>query len=567
MSFLMYFLKANITMAVLSAFYMLVVRKHTFHALNRVYILFCCVVTIVLPLIEFPFSFESLTPIPAHNVVILPVLSHVPLETHAVLMWMQWQFWVLVLLGAGFVVCLFKLLTQLVGLWLHSRQARVKYIDGHKFFMSDEVVGPFSFFNSIYVNPSLFTEQELSEVLVHEKAHVEQLHSIDILLLEIFRCIFWINPFMHILRKEARQNLEYLADRKVVKSGFDEIHYQYTLLKVADSKILPVIVSEFRMSNLKKRIVMINKPKASKLSLIRYGLVIPLLGLLWFFAAPARAQEPNKNEKNKTEVTTTILKVNGAGKVEGEDEPLLIVNGEEVAGNFDLNTISANNIVSVSVLKGGDAIKQYGDKGKNGVILITTKDGSNIEVFSLNQEDGEKMNTSVSVTTVAKDGTVVTMMTKNSNDGSLPENAFYIVDGKEEISKVVEQLDVDNIKSVSVLKGNAATDIYGEKGENGVMIFTMKKDGEEDIVAFEKIDDNDLKNIDVKSEDVNVSISKLSSNPLFVIDGRIATSEDMKQLNSEDIESIAVLKGEAATALYGESAADGALIITMKKKK
>ncbi|MBF4507248.1 carboxypeptidase-like regulatory domain-containing protein [Flavobacterium sp. JLP] len=62
----------------------------------------------------------------------------------------------------------------------------------------------------------------------------------------------------------------------------------------------------------------------------------------------------------------------------------------------------------------------------------------------------------------------------------------------------------------------------------------------------------------------DVSIND-ASNPLYVIDGKISSAEDVKNLNSSDVVSINVLKGNEATSLYGTKAANGVIIITTKK--
>ena len=54
-----------------------------------------------------------------------------------------------------------------------------------------------------------------------------------------------------------------------------------------------------------------------------------------------------------------------------------------------------------------------------------------------------------------------------------------------------------------------------------------------------------------------------SAEPLYVIDGVIA--RNASHLNPDEIQSMDVLKGEAATAVYGSRGADGAIIITTKK--
>lgn len=459
MLFLLYFLKANIILAALTGFYLLVLRKSTFYTFNRVYILFAIVAALALPLAEFPMNigteFFSNT---SNNVIIIPTtLSIQNAEMVSSTTWLQWQHGVLLLLALGFSVCIVRLLIQLISLYLFARKTYVRHAQGNRFNISEELIGPFSFFGFICINPSLYTEQELDEVIAHENAHVGQLHSVDIILLELMRCVFWINPFIHILRKEARQNLEYLADEQVVKMGFNTVHYQYTLLKVADSRILPVIVSEFRMLNLKKRIIMMNKSKASKLGLLRYGLTIPLLAFLWFLAAPVQAQEPEK----KTEKSNTVMRIHGINTTGSGESPLIIVNGEEVA-NINLNSA---HVESIAVLKDEAATKEYGEKGKNGVIIVTTKDGD--------AEGDATLSTHKVISSGSS--TIVYGSNKSTKVTTLPEGILYIVDGKEASSGILKEIDPDDIASIAVLKDESATKEYGEKGKNGVIVITKKK--------------------------------------------------------------------------------------------
>ncbi len=58
--------------------------------------------------------------------------------------------------------------------------------------------------------------------------------------------------------------------------------------------------------------------------------------------------------------------------IDGEGQPLFIIDGKEVK-NF--KNVSPEDIKSISVLKDGAAEKQYGEKGKNGVVEIYTKKG------------------------------------------------------------------------------------------------------------------------------------------------------------------------------------------------
>lgn len=55
--------------------------------------------------------------------------------------------------------------------------------------------------------------------------------------------------------------------------------------------------------------------------------------------------------------------------------------------------------------------------------------------------------------------------------------------------------------------------------------------------------------------------------PLYVVDGYISNSSEFRKLNSNDIESISVLKDAAATSIYGNRGANGVIIINSKKDK
>ena len=50
--------------------------------------------------------------------------------------------------------------------------------------------------------------------------------------------------------------------------------------------------------------------------------------------------------------------------------------------------------------------------------------------------------------------------------------------------------------------------------------------------------------------------------PLYVIDGRLEEADKLQQLNPQDIESIEVLKGYRAAALYGTRGINGVWVIT-----
>lgn len=113
----------------------------------------------------------------------------------------------------------------------------------------------------------------------------------------------------------------------------------------------------------------------------------------------------------------------------------------------------------------------------------------------------------------------------------LPDNLIYVINGKISTKSEMESIRPDQIASVDVLKGNSAIALYGENAKEGVIQIKLKNEAQ----------------------------------PLYVIDGEISTKEAMDNLKPEQIEAIDVLKGEKATAAYGEKGRNGVIMIRVKK--
>ncbi|MFC2276059.1 MAG: TonB family protein, partial [Prevotella nigrescens] len=180
------------------------------------------------------------------------------------------------------VACLFLLrfFWQLVSIVRLRNKCRTTDINGTKVYLLESDEGPFSFFNWIFINPTKHNRQETDEIMTHELAHCRQLHSIDVLFTELFAIVFWANPFVWLLKREVRLNLEYLADNNVLAGGTDSKKYQYHLLGLAYRKNVATISNNFNVLPLKKRIKMMNKKRTKRIAKVKYVLYIPLAAAL-----------------------------------------------------------------------------------------------------------------------------------------------------------------------------------------------------------------------------------------------------------------------------------------------
>jgi len=123
-------------------------------------------------------------------------------------------------------------------------------------------------------------------------------------------------------------------------------------------------------------------------------------------------------------------------------------------------------------------------------------------------------------------------------------NPVYFVDGKMISKKNFSAIDPSSIESITILKGESAAKVYGFEGKNGVVLITKKK-----------------------KEIINTGDEKIiESNPIYFIDGKEISKEQMKTVTGESIKTINVLKGEEAVAKYGEKGKNGVIEMVTRKE-
>ena len=284
--FFFYLLKLSISLAGVWLFYQLLLRRLTFYSWNRFYLLGYCTLAFFIPLINITPIIEgnsAATPvvirfIPAIGDYYIPVrVTAGATETH----WATSYLWTAlsVLLLTGFLILIIRLCIRYVSVRRIRHRGRPMQENGLRIYAVDEDIIPFSFGNSIFINPQLHTEREWEEIILHEYVHVRQKHTLDILFSELLCAFNWYNPFAWLIRHSIRQNLEFIADGKVLEKGLDKKDYQYHLLKVIGRPEYR-LANNFNFSSLKKRIIMMNKIRSARLQLVKFMFILPLIAVL-----------------------------------------------------------------------------------------------------------------------------------------------------------------------------------------------------------------------------------------------------------------------------------------------
>lgn len=309
-----YLLKVSLSFAVFYFLYIFCFRNDTLLKLRRIYFLAIILFSFTFPFINIELSEKQYNIIPEFLLPAVTISADSSLtesvETSSQYMTnLSFQdaiLWIMLIVSA---ILFTKLIIQIISLVRLKRGLRQTVRDNYvHIYLENKSSSSFSFFNWIFLN----TEEEGSnrdEIIIHEEEHAKQLHSLDVLLIELVCIILWWNPFVWMIRREMKTNLEYLADRGVVNKGYDSYTYQYTLLQTINNNAGIPLINNFNVSQLKKRIAMMNKQKTSILGSAKYLLSLPLIvGLLLINCSLSGALQDNPKPKTLKDIDAKDIK-------------------------------------------------------------------------------------------------------------------------------------------------------------------------------------------------------------------------------------------------------------------
>ena len=327
---MIYLLQVNLGIILFYALYKLVCTRDTLFNSRRLILMLALILPFIIPLIDIRewmetrdslvmlTNFDYSTTIPE---IVVGTAGTEPGNQVFVI-----SEWIKNIYIAGILALSVRLIVQAISLYLIILRTPEKTVNGIRIKCMKDKSGPFSFFNWIFLNPDNVKEEEMSEILTHEMAHVRQKHSIDVIISELVNICCWINPFAWFMKREVRLNLEFLADRKVMDAGFATKSYQYHLLGLTYSHKYG-LSNNFNFSHLKQRIIMMNKKKTNGAGHIKYALfAIPAFALL-LAGNISCSSEATKTDDVKEKAATEKPEVVEipAEKADTKDEVFMVV--------------------------------------------------------------------------------------------------------------------------------------------------------------------------------------------------------------------------------------------------
>lgn len=273
-SFYRYLLEAAASLVVLMLVYRIFLREETHFHLNRLYLIGSGFLVWIIPLVNLPSPFFTRA-VPAGFSGEISLTGPAPRPLLPLLIYC---------LGAGLMGVRFVL--QLIRLRAILRKGTIVGQVGRCRILEGGDVPPFSFFGTIFINRERVSERDLTRILAHETVHVRQLHSLDILLMEVVTILQWFNPFVWPYRSALKEIHEYLADSAVFAQG-GGAGYQRLILEQHIGGRLFEFANNLSQSRIKRRITMMTREKSRARTRLKVLLAVPAAALLLLaFAEP-----------------------------------------------------------------------------------------------------------------------------------------------------------------------------------------------------------------------------------------------------------------------------------------
>ena len=530
--FFVYMIKSAFCLTMFYLFFRLLLSKETFHRFNRIALISLLVLSSVLPAIQTIMLRLEGKPqsISLEDLLLMnqgAAVAEAPTQVS-----LHWQSILLLIYLVGVIGFLIRQCWVMGQMYRLLRQGTcISDKDGIKLLVYDRELSPFSWMNYIVLSRKDW-EENGDAIIAHETAHIHKHHSIDILIVDICIILQWFNPVAWLLKRELQNIHEYEADEEVINKGINAREYQLLLIKKAVGLRRFSMANSFNHTSLKKRITMMCKRKSNPWARLKYVYVLPLAALaVSAFARPEVSNELSEISNSKfsdlAEIVQAVVEKNDVQDLNSANnvqtvalQDTAVFEVVEVPPRFPGGEIELMKFISRNVKYPAEARDKH-VQGRVILTFIVEKDGSisNVRVArpvdpSLNAEAirvvqsmpkwepakqrGQAVRVRYTVPiqfrlqgdegvasdskTSDKDVMVVGYDSKTQEKPIVEMQKrlvvrddikpLMIIDGKEVTS--LDNIDGNDIASMTVIKNPESLKEFGEKGKDGVILITTK---------------------------------------------------------------------------------------------
>jgi beta-lactamase regulating signal transducer with metallopeptidase domain len=464
-----FILKSSISLVLLFGLYWFFLRKEKLFIFNRFFLILSVVFSLALPFVTI--RVYTQVPAPAKRLTVFENLvpQMVPLQNISTRenqvsddsgaikkSEINISSILLILYITGVIIFLFRFQKNIYEIFRRIRLSEKISFDDHRLILTRDQTNPYCFFRNIFINRNDYLNLGSDDHLLnHELAHVRQLHSADIVFIELIKIFFWFNPLFLLYERAIRINHEYLADNHVISYNTDIKGYAERILGFIVGKNSVPLTSGSNQSFIRKRLLMMTKSASGS---INYGLriTITVCIVLAFFMLMSFKETYKIVPVYDTSVPKDVSTQNVVrGVVFGEDgKPL------KEATVISMDTTREASFITT------------GSDGHFALYNLQIHDSLKIICMGYKDQIVKADLVSEMVVKMVRDPKVGITDTEYVNFRSpdfTPGNALLAVNGKILDYNGSLKLNTRDIRSIRILKDKEATDKYGEKCKDGVV--------------------------------------------------------------------------------------------------
>lgn len=544
-----YILKVNLLLVFFWLFYRVFLRKETFYTPLRWYFVAGILLSLIFPLINYTQTViieQKITPSQFEVTDnFLPIEPQV-LEASNPIDWQSILLFMVLIISA---LCLFRSVFQMVRLVTHIKRLP-NFDQDKKVKIATNSTQIYSFFRWIVIPENKLSSTELSILLAHENIHLNQKHTLDLVLIEMISALFWFNPLIKFLQKDINTNLEYIVDQQMI-IDFEPVSYQKTLLNVQNNCDTNIINS-FNTSELKNRIIQLNKQKSNPMKKMKFLLTAPaLVAFFAFFQVETVAQ-----------VQTTT---------ETPDE---YAQPETTTFELNLAKITQDRQVFDEVCKRYDIVIDD--------VLQTKEQLANFDHTTITNFYPELVNGEIKKVYMSTQAIDYAINTKNVSDEFTVRPTTVDTSDTKRVEKIAKMVEADDFKELMVYD-RYGKPMYRTKSkqanvkkalnelDNGVYYYVLDTDIE-NFAGYVYIGENNTsiststitkdKTI-IHNPAAGIDISN-GDNQLILFDGEQVSYAEFKKVDPNTIAKIILLNPGELSEPYGEKGKNGVILATTK---
>ncbi len=289
---LLYLIKTTILLVLSLGIYKLGLENRKNHHFKRYYLLATLLLALILPLIKIQSNSEltlANTKLQALNEVIIAPSSN-PENTS-----ITWATVTLMVYGIVALYFLTRLIKSVYAFRKLEQKGTIVYNKGQKFVLLPTNDFAFTFGQTIYL-PLHIPIDWSNKIILHEYNHVQQKHTLDILLIEFIKAFFWFHPAIYYYKENMVLNHEFLADDTLNTTQTEVQDYLQLLLHQNYTQNELKLSSSFNFNLTKKRFIMITKKNTPWQNALAVGSAILLLSVVGTYTVFAQDKKYNRIE-------------------------------------------------------------------------------------------------------------------------------------------------------------------------------------------------------------------------------------------------------------------------------